>query len=168
MAAPASTALSSGAPVNADPGDASNLAQGLPREEAERRLEEYGENLLADHRAGFVERIARFFWGPIPWMIEAAALLSAALRHWDDLVIILAMLLINAGVGFWQEFKAGNAIVVTGPQASPYVQAAAAQLNQKLGAPVRMVAPLEIAGDGDLKALEAEWRDKLGVKAVSG
>ena len=52
----------------------------------------------------------QFFWGPIPWMIEAAAALSAVLAHWDDLAIILAMLLINAGVGFWQEFKADNAI----------------------------------------------------------
>jgi molybdopterin-containing oxidoreductase family iron-sulfur binding subunit len=51
------------------------------------------------------------------------------------------------------DLKAGNAIVVTGPQASPYVQAVAAQLNQRLGAPVRMIAPFEIAGDGDLKAL---------------
>ena len=43
-------------------------------------------------------------------MIEIAAALSAVLEHWADLAIILAMLLINAGVGFWQEFKADNAI----------------------------------------------------------
>ena len=54
----------------------------------------------------------RFFWGPIPWMIEVAAALSAVLGHWGDLAIILAMLLINAGVGFWQEFKADNAIAL--------------------------------------------------------
>src|SRR6185312_5910252 len=51
------------------------------------------------------------------------------------------------------DLKAGGAVVVTGPQATPYVQAAALQLNQKLGAPVQYVAPLEIAGDGDLTAL---------------
>lgn len=45
-------------------------------------------------------------------MIEIAALLSAGLGHWDDLTIILVMLFINAGVGFWQEFKADNAIAL--------------------------------------------------------
>jgi H+-transporting ATPase len=43
-------------------------------------------------------------------MIEVAAILSALLRHWQDFGIILALLLMNAGVGFWEEFQAGNAI----------------------------------------------------------
>lgn len=53
-----------------------------------------------------------YFWGPIPWMIEAAAALSIAVRHWADFTIIFAMLIINAAVGFWQEYKAGNAIAL--------------------------------------------------------
>jgi H+-transporting ATPase len=87
-------------------------ADGLSETEAERRLERYGENALAEHHVSVFERLARFFWGPIPWMIEIAALLSGVLRHWDDLAIILVMLFINAGVGFWQEFKADNAIAL--------------------------------------------------------
>jgi H+-transporting ATPase len=43
-------------------------------------------------------------------MIEAAAILSAVARHWEDFTIIAIMLLVNAGVGFWQEHKADNAI----------------------------------------------------------
>ena len=39
-----------------------------------------------------------------------AGIMSAAVRHWEDFVIISLMLLINAGVGFWEEFKADNAI----------------------------------------------------------
>ncbi len=56
--------------------------------------------------------LVRFFWGPIPWMIEIAAVLSGVLQHWGDLAIIFLMLFINAGVGFWQEFKADNAIAL--------------------------------------------------------
>jgi len=87
-------------------------ATGLTQAEAARRLAQYGENALAEHHVSAFERLAHFFWGPIPWMIEIAAILSAALGHWDDLSIILLMLFINAGVGFWQEFKADNAITL--------------------------------------------------------
>ena len=51
-----------------------------------------------------------YFWGPIPWMIEAAVILSAVARHWPDFAIILLLLLANAVVGFWEEYQAGNAI----------------------------------------------------------
>ena len=83
---------------------------GLTSAEAERRLAQYGPNALAEKHVSALERLARFFWGPIPWMIEIAAVLSAVLGHWSDFAIILVMLFINAGVGFWQEFKADNAI----------------------------------------------------------
>ena len=43
-------------------------------------------------------------------MIEVAAVLSAVVRHWEDFGIILALLLLNAGVGFGEEYQAGSAI----------------------------------------------------------
>ena len=51
-----------------------------------------------------------YFWGPIPWMIEVAVVLSGIVRHWPDFFIILLLLVANATVGFWEEHQAGNAI----------------------------------------------------------
>jgi H+-transporting ATPase len=88
----------------------SNPDSGLTTEEAVRRRDRYGENALEEKRTSPLLRFLSFFWGPIPWMIEVAAVLSAVVRHWADFSIIIAMLLVNAAVGFWQEFKADNAI----------------------------------------------------------
>ena len=87
-----------------------DLETGLSEAEAARRLERHGPNALAEQHARPFLKFLSFFWGPIPWMIEIAAVLSAVARHWEDFVIIVIMLLINAFVGFWEEFKADNAI----------------------------------------------------------
>ena len=51
-----------------------------------------------------------FFWGPIPWLIESSAILSAVARHWEVSGIILILLLVDAYLGFWQEYQASNII----------------------------------------------------------
>ncbi len=45
-------------------------------------------------------------------MIEAAVIISAVTQKWEDFAFILALLLINAVVGFWQGRQAGNAIAM--------------------------------------------------------
>ena len=84
--------------------------QGLSDEQARRRLEQYGPNALNEERTNPLLKFFSYFWGPIAWMIEVAAVLSAVIGHWADLVIILVLLVFNAVVGFWEEFQAGNAI----------------------------------------------------------
>lgn len=84
--------------------------EGLTAQEVEHRLSEVGENRLPEHKTPIWLRFLRYFWGPIPWMIEVAALLSAIVRHWTDLVVICALLVFNAAIGFWQERKAQSAL----------------------------------------------------------
>ncbi len=83
---------------------------GLTQSEADRRLQKYGPNVLEEAQFNPVLKFLSYFWGPIPWMIEIAALLSAVVQHWVDLIIILILLLFNAAVGFWQEYQAANAV----------------------------------------------------------
>jgi len=83
---------------------------GLGQAEARRRLEIYGPNEITEKKTHPFVRFLTYFWGPIPWMIEAAVILSALVRHWADFFIILTLLAANAVVGFWEEYQAGNAI----------------------------------------------------------
>ncbi|WP_167631014.1 plasma-membrane proton-efflux P-type ATPase [Mariprofundus ferrooxydans] len=83
---------------------------GLTDAEVALRLAEYGPNRLQEEKQRPWLLFLGYFWGPIPWMIEVAAVLSAVNRHWPDLIIILVMLFFNAAVGFWQEYKASTAL----------------------------------------------------------
>ncbi len=87
-----------------------SLDQGLSDSEAENRIRTYGYNELTEEKTSAVLKFLSYFWGPIPWMIEVAVILSAAVRHWADFWIILVLLFMNAIVGFWEEYQAGNAI----------------------------------------------------------
>jgi H+-transporting ATPase len=88
----------------------SDPARGLSDEEARARLAHYGYNQVEEKEEPLWHRIFRRFWGPIPWMIEAAAILSAVVQKWEDFGIIIVMLLVNAGLDFFQEHRALNAL----------------------------------------------------------
>ncbi|HZW56687.1 MAG TPA: plasma-membrane proton-efflux P-type ATPase [Nitrososphaerales archaeon] len=87
-----------------------NEREGLSSSEATKRLQQYGPNEIQEKKQSRIVAFLRYFWGPIPWMIEAAAFISAVIYHWEDLGIISLLLAVNAVVGFWQENKASNAI----------------------------------------------------------
>jgi H+-transporting ATPase len=84
--------------------------KGLSSAEAARRLEQYGPNEIRSEKRNLLIEIGSHFWGPIPWMIEAALVLTGLVRHWTDFGVIATLLLMNGTVGFWEEHQAGNAI----------------------------------------------------------
>ncbi|HVZ85658.1 MAG TPA: plasma-membrane proton-efflux P-type ATPase, partial [Polyangia bacterium] len=83
---------------------------GLSDAEAKKRLAHYGPNEITEKKTSALLKFLSYFWGPIPWMIEVAVILSAAVRHWPDFGIILLLLAANAVVGFWEERQASDAI----------------------------------------------------------
>ncbi|MFA7232261.1 MAG: HAD-IC family P-type ATPase, partial [Victivallaceae bacterium] len=84
--------------------------KGLSSQEAAKRLEECGLNALEENKKNPLLQLLKFFWGPIPWMIEAAAILSVIASDYRDFSIIMFMLIFNAMIGFWEEHKASNAL----------------------------------------------------------
>ncbi len=92
------------------PSSLNSDTDGLSQAEVEKRLAQYGPNQIPEKKTNFILKFLSYFWGPIPWMIEVAIILSAMVKHWLDFVIISVLLLSNALVGFWEERQAGNAI----------------------------------------------------------
>jgi H+-transporting ATPase len=100
----------------------SSSGMGLSAAEAEARLQQYGPNEILEKKISPFIKFLGYFWGTIPWMIEAAAILSAILNRWDDFVIIFLLLLMNGVVGFWQEHKADNAIELLKKRLAPFAR----------------------------------------------
>ena len=92
------------------PSDAKDDLKSLPLLEVEKRLEKYGPNKIPEKKTNAILKFLSYFWGPIPWMIEAAVILLGVVRHWPNFFIILLLLVANATIGFWEERQAGNAI----------------------------------------------------------
>ncbi len=84
--------------------------EGLTTSTATNRLKQYGPNSLEEKQTSKTVQLLLTFWGPIPWLIEMAAILSALIEHWADFTIILFMLILNSGVEFAQSSKAADAL----------------------------------------------------------
>jgi H+-transporting ATPase len=84
--------------------------QGLSTSEAQQRLVKFGPNALVEKEVGLARKLLGHFTGPIAFMIEAAAIVSAVIGHWSDFAIIAGLLFFNAALEFWQDRKASNAL----------------------------------------------------------
>src|SRR5437016_7386352 len=83
---------------------------GLSPAAQQERLKKYGPNALVEKEKSALAGLLAYFWGPIPWMIEAAALMAFVVGDWGDFTIIASLLLFNALLGFWEEHEASNAL----------------------------------------------------------
>ena len=107
---PAPTATTASANVAAELRTLDTTAKGLSTPEAASRLGRYGRNAIEAHTESRWRKLATYFWGPFPWMIEVAALISLFRHDWSDFLVVAGLLVYNAVVGFWQEYKASNAL----------------------------------------------------------
>jgi H+-transporting ATPase len=115
---------------------------GLTGAEAKKRLTEYGPNEIEEKKDNPFLKFLTYFWGPIPWMIEAAVVLSALAQHWPDFFIILLLLLSNAVVGFWEEHQAGSAIAAL--KATLAVEARVRRDGKWVTPPARELVPGDV------------------------
>jgi P-type Ca2+ transporter type 2C len=84
---------------------------GLSSEEAKKRLDEYGPNKLPDAKQrSALMRFLLQFHNVLIYVLMIAAVITALLDHWIDTWVIVAVILINAIIGFIQEGKAEKAL----------------------------------------------------------
>ncbi|MGO9473229.1 MAG: HAD-IC family P-type ATPase [Rhodomicrobium sp.] len=85
-------------------------AQGLSSGEAARRLSAAGPNAVSEPQVSLAAKVARRFWEPVPWMLEAAIVLQLTIGEYTEAAIIAALLVFNAILGLLQEERAGAAL----------------------------------------------------------
>ncbi|KAK2016537.1 plasma-membrane proton-efflux P-type ATPase [Colletotrichum eremochloae] len=83
---------------------------GLTEQEVLNRRRKWGRNEMAEQKENLILKFFMFFVGPIQFVMEAAAVLAAGLEDWVDFGVICGLLLLNAVVGFVQEFQAGSIV----------------------------------------------------------
>ncbi len=115
---------------------------GLTDAEAKKRLTQYGPNELVEKKTNLLLKFLGYFWGPIPWMIEIAVILSGVVRHWPDFFIILLLLVTNAVVAFWEERQAGNEIAAL--KAKLAIKARVIRDGKWINPPARELVPGDV------------------------
>ena len=94
-------------------------SEGLTTQEVQKRINEEGYNEIVEKKVNPIVNFLSYFWGPIPLMIEVAAILSLLIHHYTDFFIILVLLLMNTLISFWHNRKASNAIELLKQKLSP-------------------------------------------------
>jgi len=87
-----------------------DVKNGLSASEVEKRVKEYGYNEVPEKKANPYLSFGKKFWGLTAWMLEAVIVLSVILNKMLDMYVIVALLLLNAVLGFFQEQRASKAV----------------------------------------------------------
>ena len=87
-----------------------NPDTGLTRAEVDTRHKENGYNEVAEKKGHPILKFLKKFWGISAWMLELIMVLSAVLKNYSDLIVVGALLVINAVLGFMQEQRAAGVV----------------------------------------------------------
>ena len=96
---------------SADPAEF-DLSRGLTSAEAAQRLRSFGPNAVVEERIHPLQRLARHFWAPVPWMLEATIALQIAIGQRLTALLVAALLILNVVLGAMQESRADAALAL--------------------------------------------------------
>ncbi|KAL9101923.1 MAG: hypothetical protein Q9163_002861 [Psora crenata] len=87
-----------------------DIKEGISMHEVEARRKRTGFNELTTEKENMFLKFLSYFTGPILYVMEIAVILAAGLRDWIDFGVIIAILLLNATVGWYQEKQAADVV----------------------------------------------------------
>ena len=85
---------------------------GLSAAEVASQRAKFGPNAIAEEEVHPLERLARQFWAPVPWMLEATIVLQVAIGQWLTASMIAALLFLNVALAAFQESRATAALAL--------------------------------------------------------
>ena len=85
---------------------------GLTSNEAKKRLAQYGPNAIPEQKRNNLLDFLKRYWGPMPWLLELAIVLTLILGHDTESIIIFVLLTINAVIGFVQSNNSQKAVAL--------------------------------------------------------
>lgn len=90
----------------------SNSARGLTKEVAKERVQRFGYNTIAEaKKLSSLRILVNQFKSPIVFLLLFAAGMSFWFKEWLDAIAILIVLMVNAAIGFYMEFKAQQSMM---------------------------------------------------------
>ncbi|HEX9077917.1 MAG TPA: HAD-IC family P-type ATPase, partial [Anaerolineae bacterium] len=146
---------------------ATNPDSGLSSAEAKQRLAQYGPNQLREGKsisplALLVEQFTDF----IVLTLIAAAIVSGFLGEWLDAVAIVAIVILNAILGFFQEYRAERALAALKNLAAPIAQVVRDGNTKSLAATELVPGDIILLRSGDLVPADARILEAFSLKMV--
>lgn len=125
-------------------------ARGLDSEEAARRLARFGANMLRPPKMrGPFARLILQFHNVLIYVLLGAAVITAGLDHWIDSGVIVAVVVINAVIGFVQEGKAEKALAAIRDMLSPHALVLRSGRRLEIGAEGVVPGDIVLLQSGD-------------------
>ena len=92
---------------------------GLTSSEADLRIQKFGLNEILEKKTNPLLDFLSRYWGPMPWLLELTIVLSYLIGHYLEVVIIFALLTINAIIGFRHTRSSQKALALLKKRLAP-------------------------------------------------
>jgi len=144
---------------------ATDPAAGLTATEAASRLQRFGPNELVERgRKPAWRLLAEQFANTMILVLVAAGLVTAVIGDLKDTVVILAIVVLNAVVGFVQEYRAEQAMAALKAMAAPSVQAVRDGYVRLVPAVGLVPGDVVLLGQGDVLAVDLRLVEAVALR----